>query len=103
MLGELAEVDRGDVAVLVLGEDREVEDPDDAPFDEIEDDRCGLAAGRIVGPFDQHVVDRSHSLEFTGFHRALLSMITATTYPARPGNRHPIDVKSGSQGSRRQG
>ena len=91
VLGQLAEVDRGDVAVLVLGEDREVEHADDPALDEVEDDRRRLAGRRVVGPLDQHVVDRTHSLQFTGFHGLSFraSCALETTLPRR-WDHHPI-------------
>ena len=52
-------------AGLLLGEEGDVQDPDDPPIDEIENQRRDLA-GRLLlllGPLEHHVVDRAHLLQ----------------------------------------
>src|SRR3954453_9865926 len=70
----LADVERDDVAGLVLRDERDVEHADDAAVDEV-DDVVGHAGRRhVLGPLEDHVVDRSH-LGDVGRHRLGLDVL----------------------------
>jgi hypothetical protein len=55
--------------VLVLDDEREVEDPDEAAIDKIQEERHHLAGDRLIaGPLQDHVVDRAHLFELLFAH-----------------------------------
>ena len=59
-IGELGEVERAHGAVLALGQEREVEDADQAAIDQVQQQRHDLARDRLVAvPLEHHIVDRS--------------------------------------------
>ena len=57
---EVGELERGDLPVLVLGDEDEVEDPDQAAVDQVDQVRRHLAVRLLPGPLDQQVVDRPY-------------------------------------------
>ena len=66
LLGEVPSAHR---PVGVLDEERDVEDPDDAAIDEVQQQRHHLAGHRLVaGPLQHHVVDRAHLIELLFAH-----------------------------------
>ena len=68
-VAEVRQLGRIDGAVLVLGDERDVEDPDDASFHEVHEQRCRLALRLSPRPFDDDVVDRAHLLQLFVGHR----------------------------------
>jgi hypothetical protein len=69
LLRELGEVQRRHRSVPALGQEREVEDPDDAAIDEIQQERHHLAGDRLLAvPLQNHVIDRAHLFELIFTH-----------------------------------
>ena len=56
---DLGDVDPRYRAVLALGDESQVDDPDDAAVDEVDQVRDRLAGRLPALPLDQHVVDRA--------------------------------------------
>ena len=65
----------GDGAVLALGDEGEVEDPDQAAVDQLDQVRRDLAVGLAAGPLDQHVVDRAHLVDVVAVQTEVLSSL----------------------------
>ena len=63
LAAEVGQLEAGDGAVLGLGDEGEVEDPDQAAVDQVDQVRRRLAVGLAAGPLDQQVIDRSHLTE----------------------------------------
>ena len=63
LVAEVGDLQPGDVAVLVLGDEGQVDDPDQPPVDEVDQVRRGLAVRLAAGPLDDQVVDRAHLVE----------------------------------------
>ena len=63
LAAEVGDLEAGDRAVLGLGDEGEVEDPDQPAVDQVDQVRRHLAVGLAARPLDQDVVDRSHLIE----------------------------------------
>src|SRR3954468_10272589 len=73
---DLADVQRRDGAVLALHQERDVEDPDDAAVDEVDDQRHRLTGRLPARPLDHDVVDRAHLFELFHAHGCLLTRVS---------------------------
>jgi len=67
---EIGELQRLDGPILTLRQEGEVEDPDQAAVDEVDQVWRDLPFRLLAGPLDQHVVDRPH-LDVIGVHVVL--------------------------------
>jgi hypothetical protein len=59
-LVDVGDLQAGDGAVLGLGQEGEVEDPDQAAVGQVEEMRHRLSGRLPSGPLDQHAIDRPH-------------------------------------------
>ena len=70
---EVGDLQPGDGAVLGLGDEGEVEDPDQPAVDQVDQVGRHLAVGLAARPLDQQVVDRSHLIEVIPVQLRVLS------------------------------
>jgi hypothetical protein len=69
LLRDLREVPRRDRAVLVLDDESEIEDPDDAAIHKIQQQRHHLAGHRLLTvPLQDHEIDRAHLFKLRVAH-----------------------------------
>src|SRR3954453_3419648 len=73
---DLADVQRRDGAVLALHQERDVEDPDDAAVDEVDDQRHRFTGVLPARPLDHDVGDGAQQIELFHAHGCLLTRVS---------------------------